>query len=54
MGGCAALINTLINTHHEEVATVDNWQSHLKTEVAQLQLQLDLIYMLSLEVLGAC
>jgi len=35
MGGYAALIIVLINTHHEEVATVDNWQSHLKTEVAQ-------------------
>jgi len=32
MGGYTALI---INTHHEEVATVDNWQSHVKTEVAQ-------------------
>jgi len=35
MGGYAALTIILISTHHEEVATVDNWQSYLKTEVAQ-------------------
>jgi len=35
MGGYTALIIILINTNHKQVATVDNWQSHLKSEVAQ-------------------